>query len=786
MQAAGRSQRREFLRASLRRPEILRKTLVAVPGSVGYVISEDDIMKTTIRSSISAIVAGLFLPAGVFALDFSGGTGNSLAESVREMKSRRADAGDVNVSTISQFNGEDGFWEELGRNTFDGACKDAEIKLNQKGWIGENVGVSSKFLRRMSKFQDGRLALIDEVGMDVSLGLGHELVDIPELGALVVSFSGTVEGKSMVIRPLESDRYCRELSSLVNLLQVKTAVPAKASRLSAMKTGEIWKLPLVLRMGFQTSIGGAAGALSLAMTSGRAKESRPSVTLFRMDARTLRLRLRLENLTVESSGAALAPIEIPFSDIGLAGAENILARRVDRIWAREINKYLALKISYDRSQFTGKKLLLEFLLDPRDPVQMQNLEMFLAGDYGILKRFMEMGLRFGTFSENAHAQAGLDDIGAVSAQAGRALGVAPSFSGSNLSHGNSSAYGFQIPVLHSHETRRDSAYNRYQTTGKAGEVFHVHQQGRSSAGKSMNVPFAGTFSKYNSERRVYVVNKESADGSVSAPVMMYSHNEGFVRQGDAAARGMVEKANGLLRYVGTGGAQGGRPGLLPAGEIFPAAPAASEEDFYSPSKVYNTAMLNLRVLISERGVGSVIMAPARQILNAYLNMMRETEAAVIDKVWDLLEVDDSGVVRYESKAIHKRLRRDWLQECEGGTNPLEIVGTLARAATALIKDISSVRETSDWRERSVRLSEAASGGSRSGLSHQDFMKVILQLVRPEDVTAEVYLHTDKRVKGEEDVTRTYTYGGSSVGLSGSFSEVTQYQNRFGEPTELTD
>jgi hypothetical protein len=51
----------------------------------------------------------------------------------------------------------------------------------------------------------------------------------------------------------------------------------------------------------------------------------------------------------------------------------------------------------------------------------------------------------------------------------------------------------------------------------------------------------------------------------------------------------------------------------------------------------------------------------------------------------------------------------------------------------------------------------------------------------------VYVHTDKRVKGEPDVTQTYEFfNNRDNNFDGTMSEVTQMQNRFNDPAELTD
>ena len=589
---------------------------------------------------------------------------------------------------------------------------------------------------------------------------------------LGVSITGLLEGKSQVVRPLESDRYCKELDTLVKLYQIKTVLPTKAKRIVEMKNGEIWKLPIILRLGFGASLGTTINeVLNVSISAGKTKESKPSVTLYRMDDNNLRLRLRLDRLEVRSVGVSAASIEIPMADIGLINAENKLAELVNKRWAKEINKYV-----------------LEFVLNPNNPEQMANLEKFLSGDFGIIKRFIEMGLRFNNFSETDEGASGLGEIEGVADQAGDSIGSGSTFAGSNIYHGHSDNLHVQIPIVHTHDTSWASSYNRYQSLAKEGETMHVQQRTRVSNGSSLNITFVGKVMKYDSQKNVYVINKEDTDGKTTRPVMMYQQYEGFVKQGDGTARHMLEKANSVLRYVGVNGNGTDSENVLPIEGIFPPMPVNPDADPYvNDSKTYKSAVMSFKLLINERGVQDIIFAPAQAIMKAYMNVMREVEAAIIDKVMDLFTINKEGKVDYDYKAVGKRLGVNPTDTYENGTNPLEIVRTLAYTATQVIRDIVSVRNADGWKAQSEQLAKVSAGASKSNLKYEDFLKVVVQLVKPGDVSAEVYVHTDKRVKGEADVTQNYQFfNNRDNNFDNTLAEVTQIRERFTDPSELTD
>lgn len=727
------------------------------------------------------------------AFDFDGGFGPAFPKFVKSIE-EQGGAPVAGPSTAAVSSELQIFWENLKRDTFDNLCKSAEIKLNKEGKLENVLGLGGEFKRYLRKDPKGKLFLVDEVKAELTTALGHDLLSIPDIGPLNINFSGVLQGKSLVVQPLENDEYCKELLTLAKLYKVKTVLPASARRIAEMKPGELWKVPLILRMGFGIGVGTVINeVVNVSVSAGLSRESKPSVTLYRLDAGTLRLRLRLDRIEVKSVGASASTLEIPMENIGLISGENLLAREINRSWAREVNNYIAARLSYGHSRFSGKKLLLEFVLNPGNPEQMASLENFLQGDFGILKRFIELGLRFNNISEDDETSSGLGEIAGTAEQAGQAINSDSSFAGTDLYHGHSDGFNIQIPVLHTHNSSWSSSYNRYQSLDNEGETLHVNQQRRVSNGSSLDVPFLGKMTKYDSQKNVYVVNRESKDGTVTRPVFMYQQYEGFVRRSDGTARDMVENANGVLRYVGMGGNGTDNSNSVPANLIFPALPQApydpyAEDVYTQTSKTYRAAVMGFKLLINERGVQDIIFAPARAIMRAYLNMMCELYGAIIRKVSELFTIGKSEKVEYDAALMRKALGVSANTDYENPTDdPMNTVYFLARDAGRVIKDFASVKDAATWKAQSEKLSEVAAGKSKSGLKYEDLLKVAVQLVNPLDVFAEVYLHTDKRRDGEADVTQNYQFfntGGNN--FDNTISGVNQMRERFAEPSLLGD
>lgn len=734
------------------------------------------------KSILTAAVM-LGMACGAQAADFG-----DLAVSAAGLRERAAEAGaaaavpaPAKVPTVSTATpaGSDfeRWWEKFKDDTEDDICKAAQLKLKQNARLVQVLGVGGLFGRSLKQLPNGQIALLDEVGVNLGVTVGNNIIPLPVEG-LGVSLGAQVEGQSQVVRPLAGTRYCQEIKEWAKLWEVKTALPLKARRISEMETGEIWKLPLTLKMSFSASIGTTVNQLvNISIGAGTAYSRRPSVTLYRMAGDKLRLRLRLDRVTAFTAGASVKSADIPMEQLSYWQADNILAGFVNKTVASEINKFISTQLSYGYSKNFGKKLLLEFTLDPRDEAQMKALEEFLRGDLGIIKRFVELGLEFNDFSASDDSASGLGELSAVSEHTLESVGGKPTFSGSDLYNGSAHNFHFQVPVVNAHDVSWSASYHRYQSVEKKGETLHVQQRTRRSDSKTLSVPFMGANVKHNSERTFYVVNREGLDGRASAPALMYQQNEGIVKHTDGSARDMVGQANGVLKYVGMRGEGVNEAETLPVKELFP--------DSGGAFKTYKTVAMNFSVLISERGLQQILTAPAEVVMKAYLSVMREYAPKIVDKVRDLFRVDGKGDVSYDAREVSIRL--GGMPTYEDPVKPEDMVRQLAIGAEGMIRDLMGLRGMGNWKDQSAALTSIATGRSHSGLGYEDFLKVAVQLTDPLNVSAKVYVNTNKKVKGEKDYSQTYEFfNDRENSFDSNIAEVREMQSRFADPSDLTD
>lgn len=685
------------------------------------------------------------------------------------------------------------FWEKLNDNVFEDICKEARIRLKENADFPEIDGVGSiggagvKFDRYFKRYPDKTLALIDEVELNLKAYYGREILDVPEINGLSVGISGHIEGKSVVVRPIKGIKYCKELDQLIDLRKVKTVLPIDKKRIRKMEVGEIWKLPIITRFSFYSGVGANPHPLlSVSVGADVTKTRTPSITLYRMDENTYRLRIRIERVSVKSlSFNAGTTYTIEPADLGFSEAENILEKLVQDILAKEINKYLAFKLNYSRSKSRSKKILLEFLIDRNNEEQMDALVEFLKGDLGIIARFIKLGLKFNEFDEDQNYQQGLSSLNQVVDQSSEHLNSKPSYAGANHSHSNSSSFNINIPIIYRYGRNSNHTYNRYQSIdGK--EVMHVHQAGVSKEDSGLNLPFVGSISKYSESQSIYVVNKEY-EKMVKDPAVLYEYNAGFVKRDENSARNMLKKANDILKYVGTKGEGITDEYLIDTESIFPKTPGVDDYDPFEGNvdlKTYKRGMIAFKLLISEEGLKQILFAPAKLILKAYLNVMKEFDKFIIEKFGSLFKVNDEGKVVYDYSKAREIARRESF-DFENEDDMLLTVNYLAYQATNLIKDVFSVRDEKDLRKRSEKFAEIASGKGKSKLAFDKFMKVVVQLVSKENMAGKIYISTDKKVKGEEDVNVNYAIDPNGQ-LNNTINEITTQRERFSQPSILRD
>lgn len=672
------------------------------------------------------------------------------------------------------------FWEQLKDDVFDNVCKQAQIDLNQGASLPNIGGISGQFKRLLRQYPDRKIGLIDEVG--IKLNGGHTFSDaLGAAGASVhVGFSATLEGKSIVVRKLGESKYCKVLPTIADLRKVKTILPINAERITGMQTGEIWKFPMAFHAGFSGGAGAAVQPwVTLSFSLGAEREMKPSVTLYKLSEDALRLRVRLDNATILRAGASVGT-SFNAGVIGLPQAENFLLKALENTVTgavvREINQYIAVRFGLSASRTKGKKILLEFVLDPKDPDQTAKLVDFLKGDLGIIRKLIDMGVHFTDFSSQDDEMEGNEELGEVEHVASDTLDTAASYAGSD--HYTSSQHNFSavLPVVLNYNRSSGQRYDRYQSLD-GEEVVHVRNAFRNRSAGNLNIPVLGKVFKHDVNQNFYVVNYEDKDGKVSDAAVIYQRYEGYVHHSEKDARKMVENMNDILKYAGAKGEGSNENFTVDTDSLFPRLAAMEDGEKGVHAKRYSSAMLSFSLAFAKEAVTDIITAPPALIMKAAMNVMEGVQREIISKVLPLIGVDGS---------YDKETMRAMLAPYEAtGYDALNILHDFARDAAELVTDLAGLATIGDPTARSERLSKVLAGKSESRLGYDKLMKIVIQLVDVKNINASLTVKTDKRIKGEDNISNTYNmYNQNNDGPQ--LSNVNALRDRFADPSALSD
>ena len=110
---------------------------------------------------------------------------------------------------------------------------------------------------------------------------------------------------------------------------------------------------------------------------------------------------------------------------------------------------------------------------------------------------------------------------------------------------------------------------------------------------------------------------------------------------------------------------------------------------------------------------------------------------------------------------------------------------LAGKATKLIADIFSVKKAGTAKEQTEKFASLAAGKGKSGLDSHDFLKVVVQLLDPSQISASYRADVNNKKAGKSHYEREL-FNGSQSDMNAAFDEVKKAEERFDDPSVLTD
>ena len=581
--------------------------------------------------------------------------------------------------------------------------------------IVENLNgkVTRRFLRD-PKY--AKLFIDDELEMAPTVGGSRELATAGSRIPLFMFGSVTLDGTTGVAQPMPDQNSCAEIKRYLKLTTFKTVLPLSGSRIGAMIPGEIWRIPITFSLrigpsGGYSPTGTNAGLLSgIASTlllqgvnvivSGSVGASKTAtVTLRRLDENTLRARIRLGQAKImDAKGQVLAAP--PMLNIVGPAITSVLGSAVGSYAAETILMEISSEFTLDYARSSGDTAILEYLLNPSDAKQMDALASLLKGDLDIFKQLVKFK---GILKTDGSAAAQEAELSAVADRHSAALGADPNYAGMMTDKSRIATMMAGVPFVGTASrigTHAHDSYVQFDQKGGSADHSEIITTARTSSFGIGTLPLVENSAMLvrNHSRSAQTLLTHNADGSAQVPSAVYIDQVGALRRVAKVAPKDLERVNSIMRYVGTHG-----EGIDSRMEI--PLPAVMSTETAKGAKGF---ALNFSLYLSSNAIQSILSASKEDIEKAYLNAF--PSPARTGFAAPLTALVDSIGDRHHQKEVDR------------------LVGEIEAARAAPDNDGAAAALDRLW------------GGKEKGIGNMafaDVYKVVLQLVSPSDIAAEV-------------------------------------------------
>ncbi|MBI4061233.1 MAG: hypothetical protein HY403_07365 [Elusimicrobia bacterium] len=642
--------------------------------------------------------------------------------------------------------------EERRRGVLGQACRKIKLRKNFNIGSGKWPVTTLGFNRRMEFDIDGRLALVDEETLRATwtrpLASQQGEGSLGGLGASLWA-GATVEGKSIVVRRLGTFNSCDEVDRLIDLTDIKLALPLEArsegplvgidkaelkKRIMEMERGELWRIPLSLNVGYGATLSDAANGIVLSLGVGKSKNGSASTAVWRASEKETRFKFLIDYVDVRSASLGVVAT-IPAVEFGATGG-NVLMKFIDREIAHKLSRYTAAYLSMSAVKSNGRRLVLEFVIDPRDPEKAEALAEALSGNF---KTLVELAKRMATTSttpeETREAYLGLEEDNALN------LG-APSYASTSEYRGRSKAIALNVPFFVNRTVAE--SFGSDKVVGRVGEggEFQFHNAAHTSNAEYFNVPYMGPISKDYEGRNLEVVPYTPPGKPAEAPFGGYLYNKGFLRLTDSAVREGIEGMNAVLRLAGA--ARRGGPDRTMEIPV-PPPPAPLPEGVQEPSN--QKGWISMTLVINERAIAAAVSATKDELLKAFAAGTPRADRAMAEWLVKNGRLEGERLV-YDQARAARELSLEADDTAQGW------LAGMSRKMAGMVADLAEASSASTYPELSEKLAKAFSDESRSGQSHAEMFRVLIQFVDPMDIRGH-FLAAVEGGKGEVTIKSQY-------------------------------
>ncbi|MHB2026765.1 MAG: hypothetical protein ACYCPQ_09045 [Elusimicrobiota bacterium] len=663
-------------------------------------------------------------------------------------------------------------------------CRGLKINVQQ--------GISNRLLngsgvdvnRSLQLLPDNRLALVDE--QDVNLDLSHwfQLAHDGK-AAFGVILSAQLQGASLVVRPMPTQDSCKEIGRLFKLNDVKTVIPFTASRLSAMGVGELWKLPFVLNIAHTEAVDlpqpYPLPKIEESISFGMGQRGSAIMTVYRISKDKMRFRLRVDHARIKSaSGEILETFPVMQLFTNPAG---LLKGEINKIATGQLERYTIANFGFLSQKTNGQQMLVEFILDPRDPDQMAALAKIMQGD---VKTLLLMAKRMVNLESAEGAAVG--DYDHLKKKEAAGLGMSPAYNSEDIYKNAQKTVGLLLPFLVDWTQSRTAASDRIVRLGGQGGEFMIYRADKINSAGYFDIPLKGQLIKHDSQSSAQAFVYQSKTGVVSAPRAVYIQQDGFLRSTASGVRKTVDDINRVMELAGArGGAP--NPGLAaPTAALLseePPSPAGKtiEAKAKSAPWTYHEGAVSFTLIFSPKAVAAILKADAGLIIRSFVNTIQDGRKQVLEWILKHGTIGADGRISFNHSAFHQRW--DDVLGDQGVDHPIQLMDPLCETAQRIVADIAAVRQKSSPQAQARAFADLMAGRDRSGLAYKKILSVLVQLVDPADLTADLAMKVEAGLGGGKDVASQFVFKNGKLNEP-LLNKAGKAKARFILPSQLVD
>lgn len=589
--------------------------------------------------------------------------------------------------------------------------------------------------RQFFRYPNGDVAINDQ--LELKLDTGYSLAWVWKAEkALGFFVGGSIDGQTLVTRPIHGADSCKALKRFYDPLDFKMVVPLNAKRLSRMDVGELWIIPMTFQIAFEPVDAGDApawtgrfkGLPSAAYLSiGASRTSDPTITVYRAGPREIRLKLHLDRVAGFSVQAGGMVGAIPATDIGTPGLETLLSRVLPTLlpsdlllFSRQIDSILGGTFSASYAKNKGQQVFLQYTLDPQDPAQMELLVRAIRGDLSVLRALKD----FVSIGGDASSPAMSSDLSGMRQRQDAVLKSVAELAGIDDYKNSSAGMSLSLPVVFSYSGGTTRSQDHYvMQAPQARDIYSYKLQKQSTVG-FVNFPMVGSLISHSRARGTQVLL--DAGAARNLPYLVFTQEWGLLRARGSAAQKAVAQADGLMSEIGTD-SSAEEPTGLPQ-EMLDAVAGRS----------YHKGYMDLALVLGPEAVGKILSASTTAALDAFKDTLNSLDSGLFGYILQRGDIAADGRVSISRKELAGYAPYSHGDERDQD----DIVGLawqVCRRASKFLKDLAAAREASGQRQAQALFKLASGKGS---LSRDDFMKIALRLVSPQDVSGDVLLHLD--------------------------------------------